>query len=172
MNRTDPIGTKVKTFSTDMYATGIKYAITINPDNVHQYAENTSLTNSELVKPSDRFVFVNRYINNKIVYKYKELGMKFEVYPEIKHPNDDDKKSVIPRIHYHGWITFTTVQGLNIWYMYLYTRIKKVSMINVKPIECKKSWHNYVYKNHKTMRQICKYHKTQYGINTAKCEWI
>lgn len=175
MNLTDPTDNAVKPVPPDMLTINVKYAFSLNPDNCHQFTDNSTLMNKLGASVSKRLYYVNRYVSNKIVYPYRELGISFEIYPEIKCPSEKQNKEKTPRIHYHGYVTFTNIQGLSIWYMYVYECIRRVSSICVKEMkteEDEQNWSNYVFKNKGIMKPICQYQQVKYGIKTHKVKYI
>ena len=172
MNKPDSTDDAVKPVQSDMFTINIKYAITINPDDTHQYHDNSTLLNKSSGSVTQRLYYVNRYVNNKIVLRYKELGIQFELYPEIKNCNDDKKQCTIPRIHYHGYVTFINIQGLSLWYMHVYTDIKHMSLVCIKHITDEDKWCEYIFKNKKTMKLLCRYQNVKYGIKSTSVKNI
>lgn len=118
-----------------------KYAITICPNDAHQY----------LLNKSERLEYVYSYIKNYHMSKL-DTESKYELYPEISTPKGANINGKC-RIHFHGSITFTE-EGLYLFYMYILNALKNVSTVEIKD-DFKDGW-DYCTKNKVIMLYMCK----------------
>lgn len=135
-----------KKFKIDMIQANVQYAITINPDNFHQY----------YTKGDHRLEYVETYL---YCYHLSKLSAKFALYPEIKTDDENKKPN---RIHFHGYITFSSVFS---WYMSQYNKFIKSCQVVIKPIDNKKEWDDYVFKNKEAMKPICQEARLKYKLS-------
>lgn len=136
------------TIVANMYSIGKPYAITINPDDLHQY--------NEYDLRFSRFMdFWNKFI--------QKLPFIYEMYIEISNPDCSMK---CPRIHMHGIITFNTYQQLNMFYSKYYYELSKKSMFLIKPIDNIIKWSKYCIKNHEIMKGIFSHEKLEPMISS------
>ena len=131
------------TIAPDMWKPHTWYALTINPDNSHQYLDDKD----------NRIEKVCTYIQNYHLIKLKD-NADWILYTEISSPSEDNKKGVT-RIHFHGKIRFTTPQGLLSWYMYIHNGLKTVSMVKMDVISEDEKWEQYSTKNKLIMQMLC-----------------
>lgn len=139
-----------KTYTPDMLELNTCYEITINPDNSHQY----------LLAKGDRLELVYNYLYNYHLFKIKD-HCNFKLYPEFSNPSSDNIKG-ITRMHYHGTINFTSVEGIYMWYLYIYNGLKQISSVKVDTITSKETWKNYCTKNKDIMSMLCKHARVPY----------
>ncbi len=142
---------EIRVFEADMLTTGQYYAITINPDNTHQYH----------LEGATRLQHVITYLNVNHLKKWNRDGIEYNLFPEISMPGEDNAKG-ITRVHYHGTIKFNKV-GLFNFYMKYINDLKKSCMVCIKTMD--EGWKGYYTKNHQTMRMLCKYAKCPYELN-------
>lgn len=151
------IGNKPQEYPSDMVDLNVWYAITINPDNKHQYIEYKR----------DRLEYVYAYLLNYHMLKLSDYS-DYILYPEISTPKEDNKRG-ITRIHYHGKIRFTKTEGIFIWYMYVLNNLKSISVVKFDTIANAKTWENYIAKNKQQMIMLCKFAKVPYYM-TDECK--
>lgn len=133
----------------------VSYAITINPDNEHQYLH---------MPKKDRFELCQTYLTI-LLKPLKKTKSEWQLYPEISDPDPNNKKG-ITRWHWHGVITFDLV-GIAKYYEYLLAKWKESSMIEIKEIDCKETWTKYVLKNKDTMILLCEYRGIPYEMTKS-----
>ena len=66
------------------------------------------------------------------------------------------------RLHYHGTIKFTKIDGLFLWYSYILNDLSNVASVEVDTIENATTWYNYKTKNSSIMSMLCKHARVPY----------
>ena len=127
----------------NMYQKGTLYAITINPDDKHQFVDEP-----------DRLEKITKYWT-KLLQKY---SLEYNLYAEISTPKNSKS---FPRYHFHGIISFRTRGHLRRWYNNTYRELSKISYFDIDTIDDILHWQTYCSKNEAIMKTIVdKYHYT------------
>lgn len=142
----------------DMLDLDTTYAITINPNDEHQYFGDRD----------NRLEKVCTYMQN--FHLTKIANMEYILYPEISTPSGA-VKGQCTRIHFHGVIKFTTYESLSKWYITAYNRLVKVAMVKVKPIDNIDKWTKYYQKNNVVMSALCKLARINEFLSDTQGRW-
>lgn len=146
----------------DMLKVNTPYAITINPDDCHQYFN----------KKDRRIRHINTYFVNHFFTKWKET-IDFQLFPEFSNPwrsytaSKYQNKHV--RYHWHGVIFFKDTSR---WYEYLYNDLIKVAQIEIDTIDDEKYWADYCTKNKESMKPNLRSNRLDYKIDSDKIKYI
>jgi len=104
------------------------YAISINPDDSHQY-----MTEKEYTKRLKLFVDNQKIILNRILQP-----LKYELYLEV---------SPVGRLHWHGYIKYNNIETLKRFYLTQVIKLKHISTFEIDTMNGK--WDAYVVKQYK-----------------------
>lgn len=124
-----------------MLKRGVVYAITINPDDKHQY-----------YKVPDPLVQVWKERLEAFQKSWKTTFYKmFDMYEttynmriEISEPLDGS--DAVPRLHFHGIIRFDTDNAIMEFLLVNLRALKTMSRVKIKPIDDIEIWYNYCMK--------------------------
>lgn len=145
--------TKLKEFENDMLESGKDYAITIAPDDQHQYFDHDS-----------RLKMFYEYYKKKI----NKLHCSSKVIMFLECTNPKDTRS---RLHLHGVLNFTDI-GVYKFYIYHWNALVKTAKVKVYPIKNDTTWYNYITKNLRTMKGLSKYYNIDCPIFNFYPEYI
>jgi len=117
-----------------------KYAFTINPDDLHQYADDPTRFNKFL-----------KYWNKKL----NSLSFVYKMYIEVSNP-DCNVISRFPRFHMHGCIFFKTWGQVARWYDSTFYVLQSVCKFKIKTLADPIKWASYCSKNTIAMEHMYK----------------
>lgn len=98
------------------------------------------------------------------------LRCAYQLYPEYSVPTEGELNRGLTRLHFHGYIIFTTYAELLHWYEIGQNSLYAFSHICIGPIKDEKYRLKYCKKNKSPMRQFLKIYKEDYPIENWK--WV
>jgi len=144
----------LKTFEPDMIEAGIDYAITIAPNDDHQYFNH-----------DDRMKMFNAYYK-KVIYKLY-CSNKVIMFLECSTPKGTSKS----RLHLHGVVNFSSI-GVYKLYMYHWNALLKTSQVRIYKVQNEETWLNYITQNERTMTGLSEFYHIEYPIFNFYDEYI
>lgn len=144
---------ELKDFKSDLLEANRWYAITISPDDHHQFYDHPD-------RPSMFENHIKKYVN-----KLKSSN-RIALFLETSNPNDQRKN----RLHVHGVISFSPI-GIAKWYMFHRNLIVKSNMVKVHGIQNPITWRNYCEKDKVTMMYMKDYYQIQYPYVNCYNTW-
>lgn len=122
---------------------GNVYAITVNPDDTHQYNG-----------VQDRMKLFKDYVN-ALFLCLPQYGIDYKLYIEISEcliNNERNNKRPFPRLHVHGFILFSSHDSIKSWLLFHSYRIGKHNDMMIKVI-VDEQWTSYCTKQQDTINE-------------------
>lgn len=117
------------------------YAITINPDDKHQWDGKF-----------DRLQLFKNWMN-ELMLPLPVKGIEYYLNVELSEPNESIVKGSIkkPRLHCHGYIVFRSKKAVRAWLLTEFYRVSKESHVFIKRIDNWDKWFTYITKQQHIM---------------------
>lgn len=119
---------------------GVIYSITINPNDKHQYYQSPK---ANYTSYKDRLKTFKRYWSNMFTEMFSLHETDYYLCIECSEPID---KPTAPRLHFHGWIRFNTIDSINEYLLINLRALQSVANINIDTIEDHDYWYDYCHK--------------------------
>lgn len=116
------------------------YSITINPDDKHQYYQSPK---ANYTSYKDRLKTFSKYWHNLFTEMFSLHEIDYYLCIECSEPID---KPTPPRLHFHGWIRFNSVDAINEYLLINMRALQHVSNINIDTISDHEYWYDYCHK--------------------------
>lgn len=117
----------------NLYERGKYYAVTVNPDDQHQYCG----------KP-DRIQRVrNMYYDTMVSWAQYKIDYKF--YTEISEPKMING-GIGPRVHLHGWVKFNSNKGIKKFLCDELYKLSRGGIVDIDTIDDLVIWEKYITK--------------------------
>lgn len=135
------------------YTTNTTYEITINPKDQHLHELHRFKAAYKTMK-----TFLKKYFNRETQYLF---------HPEISEPRYSNPTGSIPRIHYHGVITFITTESLADFLLETFHKLANISSFQINAHR-PDHWQKYITKQDILMKHICKSYSLKPVITNYK----
>jgi len=131
---------KVRTPPTVKIHKGIVYSITINPNDKKQYYQSPKVNYAGY---KDRLKAFKRGWHNLFTEMFSLNETDYYLCIECSEPLEQNNP---PRLHFHGWIRFNSIDAINEFLLINMRALQHVSNINIDMISDQQYWYDYCHK--------------------------
>lgn len=112
------------------------YAITINPDDKHQYFHDGGQRFSNFINHANDYYFC----------RLKQNEIDYVLHPEISEPRDNIQYAGSPRLHFHGVVYLKSKQSILHFLLQFLVKVSSFAMYKIEPLKDSYKWESYCKK--------------------------